>query len=102
MSGTVELTNVSKVYRKYSDTAALRGRLAGFFVRTEESMFSAVKDVSLTISPGESVGVLGRNGAGKSTLLQLLCGVTAPSRGRVRVVGKVAPWSRFGANLLAG
>ena len=91
MSGTIELTGVSKLYRKYSDTAALSGKLAGFFVRTEESLFSAVKDVSLSIAPGESVGVLGRNGAGKSTLLQLLCGVTAPTHGRVEVVGKVAP-----------
>ncbi len=40
---------------------------------------------------GESLGVMGRNGAGKSTLLQMLCGVTAPTRGRVRIRGRVAP-----------
>jgi lipopolysaccharide transport system ATP-binding protein len=37
------------------------------------------------------VGILGRNGAGKSTLLSMLCGVTAPSSGRIRVRGRVAP-----------
>ena len=91
MTGVIELQGVSKLYKKYSDTAALGGRLAGFFVRTDESLFPALQDIDLSIGAGESVGILGRNGAGKSTLLQLLCGVTAPTRGRVDVTGQVAP-----------
>lgn len=47
--------------------------------------------VGLSVQPGETTALLGRNGAGKSTLLQLLCGVTAPSSGVVKVRGKVAP-----------
>ena len=47
--------------------------------------------LDLTVAPGDVVGVVGANGAGKSTLLSLLAGVTAPSTGRVRVRGRIAP-----------
>ncbi len=45
--------------------------------------FEALKDVSLDIHAGESVGVIGRNGAGKSTFLRLLAGIIKPDRGTV-------------------
>jgi ABC-2 type transport system ATP-binding protein len=46
----------------------------------------AVSEVSFAVGPGVTA-VLGPNGAGKSTLLRLLCGLTAPSQGTVRVFG---------------
>ncbi|HEV2070435.1 MAG TPA: ABC transporter ATP-binding protein [Acidimicrobiales bacterium] len=46
----------------------------------------AVSDVSFAVSPGVTA-LLGPNGAGKSTLLRLLCGLTHPSQGSVRVLG---------------
>ncbi|MEV6357513.1 ABC-F family ATP-binding cassette domain-containing protein [Streptomyces hydrogenans] len=42
--------------------------------------------VSLTVRPGERVGIVGENGAGKSTLLHLLAGAIAPDEGRVTVL----------------
>ncbi|WP_332768858.1 ABC transporter ATP-binding protein [Phenylobacterium sp.] len=50
----------------------------------------ALRDISLAVSRGESVGVLGRNGAGKSTLLGCLSGAYRPTAGRVHVNGTVA------------
>ncbi|HEX9530886.1 MAG TPA: ABC transporter ATP-binding protein [Acidimicrobiales bacterium] len=47
----------------------------------------ALSDVSFRVGPGVTA-VLGPNGAGKSTLLRLLCGLTSPSRGQVRVLGR--------------
>ncbi|MGZ3098872.1 ABC transporter ATP-binding protein [Streptomyces sp. H72] len=44
----------------------------------------ALRDVDLTVSPGETVALMGRNGAGKSTLLSALVGLVEPSSGSVR------------------
>jgi osmoprotectant transport system ATP-binding protein len=46
-----------------------------------------VRNVSLRIAAGESIALLGRSGAGKTTILRLLNGLTAPSRGAVRIDG---------------
>ena len=47
----------------------------------------ALKDVSLTIQPGEVVGLVGDNGAGKSTLIKILSGVHEPDKGDVLIGG---------------
>lgn len=59
--------------------------------------FAALKGVDLTISRGETVGIVGRNGSGKSTLLQIICGTLTPNSGRVRVAGRVAALLELGA-----
>ena len=47
----------------------------------------AVVDLSLTVSRGEIVGLLGANGAGKSTLIKMLTGTLAPDSGDAEVNG---------------
>jgi ABC-type multidrug transport system ATPase subunit len=47
----------------------------------------AVDGVSFEIAGGETVGLLGPNGAGKTTLMKMICGVTPPTTGRIRVFG---------------
>jgi energy-coupling factor transport system ATP-binding protein len=49
-----------------------------------------LRDVTLTLHPGERVALMGRNGAGKSTLLRHAAGLLAPTRGRVERAGRVA------------
>ncbi|WP_409047302.1 ABC transporter ATP-binding protein [Microbacterium sp. HA-8] len=64
---------------------------AGSARRARPNEFWALRDVSFTVRPGESIGVVGRNGQGKSTLLKLVAGVLLPDEGRVDVHGGVAP-----------
>lgn len=59
--------------------------------RSRPGEFWALRKVSFTVQPGESIGVVGRNGQGKSTLLKLVAGVLLPDRGTLTVHGGVAP-----------
>jgi ABC-type polysaccharide/polyol phosphate transport system ATPase subunit len=59
--------------------------------------FLALKNVSLDVRRGETLGIIGHNGAGKSTLLRLIARVLRPSEGRVWVRGTVAPLLELGA-----
>lgn len=54
------------------------------------SSFWALQGIDFTINPGEVVGVVGHNGAGKSTLLKVLTRITTPTKGEVRMRGRVA------------
>jgi simple sugar transport system ATP-binding protein len=48
----------------------------------------ALQGVSLSIAPGEAVGLMGDNGAGKSTLMKIIAGNFAPTSGRIRIEGR--------------
>lgn len=50
---------------------------------------TALQDVSLTLRPGDRLGIIGHNGAGKSTLLRIIGGVYHPTSGDARISGKV-------------
>lgn len=62
----IEIANVSKQYH------------------TRSGGVTVLDDVSLTIQPGERLGILGRNGAGKSTMIRLISGAERPSSGSIR------------------
>jgi lipopolysaccharide transport system ATP-binding protein len=55
-----------------------------------EDFFWALKNISLDITQGKRVGIIGKNGAGKSTLLKLLSRITAPTEGTIKIKGKIA------------
>ena len=49
----------------------------------------ALDDVNFKVKQGETLGIIGANGAGKSTLLKVLSQVTAPTKGKVKVKGRI-------------
>jgi lipopolysaccharide transport system ATP-binding protein len=56
-----------------------------------------LNDINLAVNSGQKMGIVGANGAGKSTLLKVICGILQPSRGQVRVRGKIASLIELGA-----
>jgi len=51
--------------------------------------FYALRNINLEVKKGEVLGIIGKNGAGKSTLLKILSRITAPTKGTIRVKGKI-------------
>ena len=60
--------------------------------QTASSPLTALKEIDLTIDPGEFVSIVGVSGCGKSTLLQLVAGLQTPARGEV-LLGRKRPFS---------
>jgi len=58
--------------------------------------FWALQNVSFSLAPGDSLGIVGENGAGKSSLLKLVSGIIQPTKGRVYTKGVIAPMVELG------
>ncbi len=107
MSTVIKIENLWKEYRLgvigyrslhrdlQSRWARLRGRPdpnapLGAEISRESGKIWALKDINLEVKEGEILGIIGRNGAGKSTLLKVLSRVTAPTRGQIKIKGRIA------------
>lgn len=98
-SVVVSLDDVSV---KYSVPVVRYGTFKEYIIRrlqgrVRDREFWALNDINLEVKKGEVFGVVGRNGAGKSTLLKVVSRVLRPSKGHVRVNGRVAPLLEIGA-----
>lgn len=54
-----------------------------------------LRDIQLSVEPGDRLGVLGYNGCGKTTLFLLICGVLTPSQGSISLLGKAVVPNQF-------
>ena len=94
--GTLRFEGVSKSFA-HSGQKLLRQRIAELFTSSRAERFEVLKDISLALAPGESLGLVGPNGAGKSTLLNLASGLCEPDCGTIEVGGRVGALLELGA-----
>jgi ABC-2 type transport system ATP-binding protein len=96
-STIVDVSHVTKrfVLRKEK---SLKERLVNFGRSNKHKEdFFALRDVSITIEAGTTVGLIGPNGSGKSTLLKTIGGIIQPTQGVVRRRGRMAALLELGA-----
>lgn len=93
----VEVDHVVKEYRITQERTNARALIPGRWGEVAEtSTFRALDDVSFTMMPGDTVGLIGHNGAGKSTMLRVLAGIVEPTRGHAHVNGRFASLIELG------
>lgn len=101
----IEVKNLGKIYNIYKRPQdrlkqSVMPRLQRLLGRTEKRYFRefwALRNVSLDVRKGETVGIIGRNGSGKSTLLQMISGTLTPTTGTVFTSGRIAALLELGA-----
>lgn len=94
----ISVRDISKVYRLgeigatslREESARVWRKFRGKEPLADEGDFWALNGVSFEVEQGEVVGIIGKNGAGKSTLLKILSRITEPSKGEIRLRGRVA------------
>ncbi len=75
----LEVRHLNRIFR----------RSAGLFHRDEQ--MHAVRDLSMELRRGETLGIVGESGCGKSTLARMLVGLDTPSSGEIRLFGETMP-----------
>jgi ABC-type polysaccharide/polyol phosphate transport system ATPase subunit len=104
----VDIRHLSKVFKRKTRAVngyttfkqALLSRLKGRSVvgsKVEEPVTVGIKDLTIRIPRGASIGLIGRNGSGKSTFLKLITGIYKPTNGTVNVRGRIAALIELGA-----
>ena len=99
-STILELDDISKRYSLNNQNPFILSEILRIMMlrkRAEKRAFWAVKDLSVSVKRGQSLGIIGTNGAGKSTLMSLIAGSVFPTKGRVRVKGRVGALLELGA-----
>lgn len=107
----IEVENISKLYklgslgtgtlshdlnrwwskmRKKEDPDMLAGEINDRSITSDSNYVWSLKDINFQVKEGEIFGIIGSNGAGKSTLLKILSKITKPTKGNIRLDGRVA------------
>lgn len=102
--GAIRIEGATKRFRKVTASkksyTTVKSDIMSWLRKSESnevSHFYALRDVSFSIEPGSSLGIVGRNGSGKSTILKLIAGIYHPDQGKVGVRGRISALIELGA-----
>ena len=103
METAIKLNNVTKEY--FRGNTGLINSISSLFRKKNNAdssaeSFNALRDVSIEVKKGTTLGIIGPNGAGKSTILKLLAGITKPSSGTININGKIGVLLELGAGFI--
>ncbi len=93
----IKVTKVSKIYKLYDTPSARLKDALGLSRKRNYREHQALREISLTIHKGETVGIIGTNGSGKSTILKIITGVIRQTSGEVEVKGRISALLELGA-----
>jgi len=91
----IRAKDITKIYKMYEKPSARLKEL--ILKRPLHKEFVALRDISLSVVDGETIGLIGDNGAGKSTLLKIFAGVLRPTHGELEIQGTIASLLELGA-----
>jgi len=97
MTAAVEVQGLWKTFRiPHERRTTLFENLMGLIRPNQYEIFTVLNEVNFQAQNGECVGIIGDNGSGKSTLLKIIANILRPSRGAIKVKGKVTPFLELG------
>lgn len=92
--------SIEDVGLKFPKRRGLKDLFLGLF-RNNKVHHQALKEINLSISKGEIVGIIGTNGCGKSTLLRVISGIYPPDSGTCKVRGNISLLAGLGTGFSA-
>jgi ABC-2 type transport system ATP-binding protein len=96
VTAAIEVAGVSKRFRLFREKpTSVKQRLLSGRMRAED--FWALRDVTIDVPDGGTLGLIGHNGSGKTTLLKCIAGILRPSAGVIRSRGRIAALLELGA-----
>lgn len=93
----IQVEHLNKMYKLYDKPIDRLKESLGLSKQKRYKEHYALRDVSLTVRRGETVGIIGTNGSGKSTILKIITGVLNPTGGKVEVNGRISALLELGA-----
>lgn len=90
----IQLKGISKKFENYTNPSQ---RFNEFFISSTKEAYWALQNINISISKGQTVGILGPNGSGKSTLLQIIAGIIHPTEGEMQIKGRISALLELGA-----
>lgn len=105
MEQYIKFKDVSFEYLKITNVSSgLKENIMKFFTNFgqnsyKEETFHVLNDLNFELQTGDRLCIIGRNGAGKSTLLRLLTGIYKPTKGSIKISGKISSLIEIGAGM---